>query len=524
MEIHLWALLSAFVGAAVVTWLLTPLVAGLAKRLGVLDFPGGRRVHREPTPRLGGLALLGGLGTGALIYGLAWGWDALWDVLSRGELASLLLCAALVCAVGVVDDVRGLSPGPRIAAEAVAASFLIQGGYVIDVVANPLGPPVELGLFAYPITLVWFVGVTNAFNLIDGLDGLLSSVSLCALLGVAAIALLGQRPGSAIVALAMSGALLGFLRWNWAPARIFLGDSGSLLIGFTIAALSIKVARNPFGTLAVHVPLLLCAIPLVETSLTLARRYVSGAPYLTGDRSHIHHVLLTKGWSVRRAVASMAGVSALFSAMAFLSRSWREEGALLALLVLGVLALVALRWLGYVELSVVWDRMIGALSRSRRPGMPLSLALARTGARVRGATDIEQLLEALCQAVRLVPGLRFIAVEFAPGVDVAARVEVQNRSARAFASSRRTQATTLWLLSHTADELTTSIMATIRCSFPLPMSDGHLGTLVCEQEFEPPTRGLREEDVVRYLAEPLGEQLLRLVLRRSVAPVLPEHE
>lgn len=524
MDTEPWALLAAFVGSAAATWILTPIVAGLARRLGVLDFPGGRRVHTNPTPRLGGVALVVGLAVGALVYALSFGPDVLWGVLTTGGLLAFLLPALLVCLVGAIDDVRGLSPGPRIAAEAVAASFLIQGGYVIDVIANPFGPPLELGLFAFPITLAWFVGVTNAFNLIDGLDGLLGSVALTALLGIAAIALLGERAGSAIVALALAGALAGFLRWNWAPAKIFLGDSGSLLIGFTVAALSIKVARNPFGTLALHVPLLLCALPLAETTLTLARRYVSGHPYLTGDRSHIHHVLVNKGWSVPRASITLAGVSALFSLMAFLSRAWREEGVLVAFAVLSLVALGLLRWLGYVELKVFMDRLRQAVSRQRRPGLPLALGMARLGERIRQASDEEALAAALRDGVAAIPGARFVALELAPGVSAEPRVEVDNAHARAFAAKRAPGGGPLWLFSGTPATEPAASLASIRVTFPLPLMDGHLGTLVFEHGFPAFADGLRDGDLRRYLAEPLGEKLLEQMVRRSVVHAVHEEQ
>lgn len=401
LDVALAPLLSAFVGAAVVTGAATPLVARLATRLGVVDQPGGRRVHDRATPRLGGVAVALGLLVGAVAYGVLFGLDALLAILTRDQLLAFLLPCLLVFLVGLVDDIRGLSPTSRLAVEAVAATFLVQAGYVIDNVANPFGDPIDLGLFAMPLTVMWLVGVTNAYNLIDGLDGLLGSVSFAALVGIAAVAFLGERSASGILAAALAGSVLGFLVWNWHPARIFMGDSGSLLIGFAIAALSIKVARNKIGagTLALHVPLLLCGLPIAETLLTLARRHISGRPYFSGDRSHIHHVLLNKGLAVPTVVRALALISALLATVAVLSRNWREQAFLAGAVVVFALAVMALRWLGYLELKVLAARLIHALRHPRRADLARAVTAASVAESIGRATSASQLRQALDAAV-----------------------------------------------------------------------------------------------------------------------------
>ncbi len=409
------AYLGALIGGAVVSAVLTRVVAAWALRRGLLDLPGGRHVHASPVPRLGGVAVLLGLTAGALAYGAVFGWGPLAETVGRDEFIAFLAPCLLVFAVGLLDDLRGLGPAPRVLVEAVAAGFLVQAGYVIDVVATPWGEPFALGPFATPVTILWLVGVTNAHNLIDGLDGLLGAVGTAALLGCAAVAILGNRPASAILALALAGSLLGFLVWNWHPARIFLGDCGSLTVGFAVGALSLKVARNHSGSLSFHVPLLLCAIPLIEVALTLARRHVSGARYFEGDQSHVHHVLLARGHSIPRISASLGLAAALLAATAAFARSWRNDVAFAAIVVLVLLAALALRWLGYVELAVLGQRLLrGGLRRGAgRGGLPDAAALARLARGLAGAGTREEVRAAIASAAEAL-GLARVLVHLAP--------------------------------------------------------------------------------------------------------------
>lgn len=485
-------LLLAFVGAALTTWAVTPAVIRLAERLGLLDLPGGRKVHARAVPRLGGVAVLLGLAVGATAYGAAFGLDTLGASLARRELVAFLAPCLMVFGIGLVDDVRGLGPGPRVLAEAVAAGFLVQAGYVIDLVATPWGVPLDLGAFAAPVTILWVVGVTNAHNLVDGLDGLLGSVGLAALLGCAAVAALGERAASATIALALAGALLGFLRWNWHPARIFLGDCGSLTIGFALSALSLKVARNPSGTLAFHVPLLLCGLPLLETVLTLARRHASGAPYFEGDRSHIHHVLLQRGLPVPRVSLLLGFVAAALAATAAASRSWREQEAFAAVFAFAGLALLGLRALGYVELRGLLRQALRGFPRGPKGGPgSLEAALARCAAALDAARD---------QA----------GVEAALGdLLVAARA----RSLRTWtqdgclASTRTT--------GPAAEPTEAALLVRVR-----PTSPGPLGA--CELEWSPPPeRPLEYVLVLDHLADPLQRAASRLLVAASDGPATP---
>lgn len=514
-------LAGAFAGSAAVTWAAVPFVIRLAGWLGWLDQPGGRHTHQAPVPRVGGIALILGLLAGSVLYGAVFGWDSLAGILSKQELVAFFGPACLVFLIGLLDDIRGLSPSPRLLVEAIAAAMAIQAGYRIDVVATPWGDPVNLGLLTFPVTLLWFVGVTNAFNLIDGLDGLLATVGLVTLLGCAAVGLHGGMLGTPALALAMAGALMGILPWNWAPARIFLGDSGALLVGFTAAAWSIKVSRNvPAGTLAFHVPLMLCFLPLAETALTLSRRWLSGVPFFVGDRSHIHHVLLSKGLGVRSAVASLGAVAALFAAAAYLSRSWRHEGPqmALALILLGA-ALGGLRYLGYVEVRVLFDR-VRELLRPRRRLISGIVRVARAGEGLSGANDLDELATRLQRAVEAA-GFQFVALRWSEEASGLFSPQLLRRGerpeSRAWLAGQPEGSITWVFVPGEQDAPAPAATASVCWSLPIPRESGRYGLLVVYRTVDVDMPGPSEADLLRYLAEPLTLALMALEARRTRA-------
>ena len=504
----------ALVGSALTAYLVTPAVAALARRVGAIDIPGGRKVHVAAVPRLGGAALFAGFLVGTFAYGLAFGWERLGRVFTGESFLLLLVPAGFVFLVGVVDDVRGLGPAPRVVAELLAAGVLLQSGYIIDVVANPFGEPLHLGLMAVPVTLLWFVGVTNSFNLVDGIDGLLGVLGVAALGGAAGVAFLQGQTGTGVLSLALCGALLGFLRWNWHPARIFLGDSGSLLVGFVVAAISLKVARTTdMKVLNFHVPLALCAVPVTETFLTIARRYVNGQAYFSGDQSHIHHVLLKSGLPVPVAVGILGLLAALFSAAAVLSLSWRRTGALTTIAVLLVAVVIGLRRLHYVEFRVLLDRILHNLFRPRRRGLSELTVLARAGDRLResvGPGDVEECLRALCA----VAGLTFGALEL-PGVAARAfgpptpPAGVRGAEAAAYLAARRGAPS--WVFEAIPEAAPPGEpRAASTLEVPLPPSDGRFGRVVWRRFEDPDHPGPGIPEVVKYLVEPLGEALVPL--------------
>jgi len=317
-----------------VTWILTPVVIRLARYLGAVDLPGGRRTHTRPTPRIGGLAVfLGfvcGLAAAAYFTGSLWSLPRV-DVYWRGMVAA----ATFLLLVGIVDDVRGVSFRGKFAAQIAAAAAVWFCGFRIELLSNPFGGTLDLGLLSFPITVLWIVGITNAVNLIDGLDGLAAGIALITTTSVAVLAYVRGEFGVAAASLALAGSLVGFLRYNFNPARIFLGDSGSLFLGFVLAVTSVRGSQKGATAVAILAPLLVLGLPLVDTSLAIVRRLHRLALRGLGtdhalryvlrnldhvflpDREHIHHRLLDLGFSHRSAVLLLYGVGAVFAAAAF---------------------------------------------------------------------------------------------------------------------------------------------------------------------------------------------------------------
>jgi UDP-GlcNAc:undecaprenyl-phosphate GlcNAc-1-phosphate transferase len=267
------------------------------------------------------------------------------------ELAGLVIGAVALCLTGAWDDVRGLRASLKLAAQTGAAAVAFGFGFRIEAIQLPFIGPMSMGVFAFPVTVVWIVGVTNAVNLIDGLDGLAAGVSFFAALTAFVIASLS---GSAFVALLMAalmGALVGFLFFNFNPARIFMGDSGSYFLGFVLATTSLGGALQQKASTAVSllVPILALGLPIFDTLFSMFRRVIERRPIFAGDRGHIHHRLLDLGLTHRRAVIFLYGVSLILAGGAIavsLGRRWQIGVALLAVTMVFV-GLV--RFVGYFD-------------------------------------------------------------------------------------------------------------------------------------------------------------------------------
>lgn len=339
-----------FVAAGSLSVAVTPAVRAVALQLGAVDRGGGRRVHHGHVPRLGGVALLIA-GAGALLLAQAIGIPVLDLLAAHGwRLDWLGAGAALVLLLGSLDDLRGIGPLGKLAGQTVAAVIAVSGGYGFHALTNPFGGDVLwLGALGGLLSIGWIVLVTNAFNLIDGLDGLATGTGLIAAVTLFLVALAEERPDAAIMAVTLAGVLAGFLRFNVAPASIFLGDAGSLLLGYLLSLLSIQSLQKGPTAVVVLVPILTLGLPILEAAVTVARRgLVDGlASVFRADRQHIHHRLLQLGLTQRRAVLVLWGVCAAFGVLALLAVSARGLGN--AAIVGGVALATALglRWLGY---------------------------------------------------------------------------------------------------------------------------------------------------------------------------------
>jgi UDP-GlcNAc:undecaprenyl-phosphate GlcNAc-1-phosphate transferase len=281
--------------AFVIVMLLTPAVGGMARMLGAVDRPGARRLNRSPIPRLGGLAIFLGIVVPALAF---------LDL--SGESRGVLLGAAVATVVGAVDDFRGLTPPVKFAGQVAAASIPPMFGVWIDHVTLPFLGVFDLpALFGVPVSMLFIVAVMNMVNFLDGLDGLAAGV--CAIAGVT-YAILALSLGSAdpaILSAVVAGACLGFLRHNFFPARIFMGDSGALCLGFILASVSIQGLLKTASTIVLVLPLLVLAVPILDTSFVVAKRLKHNLPIYGADRSHLHHRFLNIGFSQRRAAVTM---------------------------------------------------------------------------------------------------------------------------------------------------------------------------------------------------------------------------
>jgi UDP-GlcNAc:undecaprenyl-phosphate GlcNAc-1-phosphate transferase len=291
---HLQVIWGALVALTVVV-LLTPAVGGMARLLGVVDRPGGRRLNRSPVPRLGGLALFLGIFVPALAF-----------VPFTRETRGLLLGAAVAVTVGAIDDFRGLRWFEKLAGQLAAASIPAIFGIWVDRFTFPLlgvhALPAWLGV---PLSILWIVAIMNMVNLLDGLDGLASGVAAIAGLTFAVIALSLAKTDAAILSAIVFGACVGFLRHNFYPARIFMGDSGALLLGFLLAAISVQGLLKTAATVALFFPLLVLAVPIVDTTFVVVRRLKHGEKIFEGDQAHLHHRFLRRGFSQPRAAMTI---------------------------------------------------------------------------------------------------------------------------------------------------------------------------------------------------------------------------
>jgi UDP-GlcNAc:undecaprenyl-phosphate GlcNAc-1-phosphate transferase len=336
--------LTLFIISLTSSLFLTPVLRRAAQRLGWVDVPrDGRRLHTLPIPRVGGIAVY--CSVGLALAALPLMDNRVTELVAEQwrEMIAVLLSSSLVFAFGIFDDLFGAEAKWKFLAQGLAALLLFALGVHIEAITVPFVGSFELPtVLSLLFTLVWVIGISNAFNLIDGLDGLATGAALFASLVMAAVSLVTGRPLVTVVSLALVGALTGFLRYNFNPASIFLGDSGALFTGFLLAALSITGTQKASTAVAVAIPLMAFALPVIDTGFAIARRFISGKPLFEGDREHIHHKLLERGWSQRRVVFALYGVCAFFGLLALLFTSDGGEGKFTGLLLLVTGAIIVL--------------------------------------------------------------------------------------------------------------------------------------------------------------------------------------
>lgn len=314
----------------VIAYVLTPAVAWLATQAGVLDRPGGRHIHRAPVPRLGGIAIYLAF-IAAVVVGLpverpihvAFEAQRITVVIPYlpaidRPIIALLLGATLITLVGVWDDIRGTRPIVKLGGQIAAAAVLLPFGVGMDVLTNPLGGMFFVGPLGAIVTVAWIVALCNVMNLIDGVDGLASGIA--AIAGATLLVASYHRGdvGTAILAAALAGGALGFIPFNFNPARIFLGDTGSMLLGYLLGALSVLGTYKSYTALSLLVALAALGVPVTDTAFAIARRWRNRRPIFEADTQHLHHRLLQRGLSPRQTAAVLYIVTGILSAGALM--------------------------------------------------------------------------------------------------------------------------------------------------------------------------------------------------------------
>jgi UDP-GlcNAc:undecaprenyl-phosphate GlcNAc-1-phosphate transferase len=413
--------LVSLIASAVTAFLLTPLVRNFARDRGWVDRPDGRRkLHMTPVPRLGGVAVFAAFAlASALLVALERG-GAIGDHISGRAYLHLLIACAAVAAVGMVDDIAGVRPVVKVVVQAGAGLYLYFNGYQMNALSNPLsGESLELGVFSAPLTVIWFVGMSNAFNLIDGLDGLAAGIGLFSTTTLFIACVINERWEIAVIAAALGGSLLGFLRYNFNPASVFLGDSGALFVGFALAAIAMRGSMKSSAAIAVVAPVMALAVPILDAGIAVVRRFVRGDDLFRADGDHIHHRLLRMGLTPRRVVAVMYAVAAGFGFLSLLTMTARSQIVGMVVIASSVVTWIGVHQLGYAEFGEIQRSLRYGVGNERR-AIGNNVYLAALGQRFMAATDVEQLRSTLAEAMER---LHFRRVEliFESGAPLAVR-------------------------------------------------------------------------------------------------------
>jgi len=356
--------------AALTAILAFPLVTRIAMAIRAVDYPGGRRLQREAIPRLGGIAIAAGISAGVVLPALML-WREWTDRVTPAQFYALLLGTAAVFIIGAADDIFGLSPIQRFLVQVAGAAWVVYSGWSFEHLYVPLWGEVELGLWRSLVAVVWIVGVTNAINLLDGLDGLAGGVAAIIATSLVVFAWIQGNTLTFILMSAIVGACLGFLRHNWAPAKIYMGDSGSLTLGFLLAVMSLHASIKGAATVAILVPVLALGLPVIDTLLVMAVRFLEEphgsmlrrfARMFQADRNHVHHLMARAAHGRKQIVLLIYFVAACFCAMALVVAISRSEILGVALVTVEVIVVFLMR-----NLDV--RRGVRALSVKHRRGV-----------------------------------------------------------------------------------------------------------------------------------------------------------
>lgn len=346
-----------FLMALALSLLITPLVRRVARSRGLLDLPSRRSVHHRPVPRVGGIAIF-------LAFVLTFGGSLLLHAL-RGQptlaglqIVGLLGGGALIFGLGLFDDLRGLSPGRKFAVQACVGLIAYLCGIGIHSLQLPGFSVIQLGVLSLPVTIFWFVLVINAFNLIDGLDGLAAGITVFSSIVLLVLGMLRGGAFACVGLASLAGASLGFLRYNFNPATIFMGDCGSYFIGFIVASLSVVGNIKTQTSATVLIPIIALGLPLMEAIWSGIRRFLMGQALFQADTNHLHHRLLKLGYTHRKAVLVLYGFTVTLGLLALLLVHANDRLAGIVLVGIGLTLVVVIRRLGYID-YLTTEKFIG---------------------------------------------------------------------------------------------------------------------------------------------------------------------
>lgn len=423
---------SAFATLILVAWLgailligtcvslaLTPLVIRVARALRLLDAPDGvRRLHASPVPRLGGIAVyltallvtLGVFYLGTIVFVPG-------HAIDPGDarmLTGVLIGASLLFFVGLLDDVRGLPPSAKFLAQLVAAFVAYYFGVRLESATLGYGVGVPVGILSAPLVFLWIIGVTNAYNFIDGLDGLAGGLAIVACATIVVVAMTLGNIAVLVPAVALAGSMLGFLRYNFPKASVFLGDSGSMSTGFLLSVLLLEAVRARGPSVLVVVPILALFVPLVDVMLAIIRRWLRGVPLSGADARHIHHRLMALGLSQERTSIFLWGLALAMAALgliiALTAPYVATSIAMFGLVGLSILVIYGTNLLSYHELVVAGEVLLTAPSRVRRVISDQILAVDLT-ARIQNARGFDEVASLLSSTA---PSFGFLRMELVP--------------------------------------------------------------------------------------------------------------
>jgi UDP-GlcNAc:undecaprenyl-phosphate GlcNAc-1-phosphate transferase len=378
--------LVAFGLACVLALWLTPLAARVATRFGLVDHrSSGRRLHSRPIPFGGGIAMCIAIAVPVLLLNPSLG----------GRAHAILIGACVCAAVGLLDDRFEINPIVKLAGEIAAASIPVAAGATIDHLTLPLLQPLDLGVLQYPVTMIWIVALMNSFNFIDGMDGLAAGIGAITASTFAILALSLNRGGAAVLAAALAGACLGFLRHNFHPARVFMGDAGSLTLGYLLAVIAIQGVLKTAAAVALLFPMLVLLVPILDTSFVVLHRLKYGRRPWSADANHLHHRFVRVGFGQRRAALALYAWCGLLAGCALAVRflPWHSHnkvhpGATIILGLLGLAVIVATIWI-VVVLEVVKQRHLQLFGFARHTDVPADMPVIEAWRRRRAAAEVK---------------------------------------------------------------------------------------------------------------------------------------